>query len=178
LETLKFRLLWNDRQDQCAWMRAVVEDCVGGLHEAIFGGGVFAGSDIFVVATCEAVLRTEKCDKLHSRRAGELVDRAAAEGVLAGVIRDEADPLASQGGEFFGFEDVDAELHSSGTARRALRGALRGTRRFGWRACGTDSVRGSGNKRDGEQRANECAFRTGQNERAGNHHPSRIRRIE
>src|SRR4029077_12124948 len=91
------------------------------------GGGVFARGDVVVVAAGEAVFGAEQGDELDARGARDLVDGAAAQGVLAGVIGDEADMLAAERGEFFGFEDVDAELDAAGAGGVFCGGALRGT---------------------------------------------------
>jgi hypothetical protein len=77
----------------------------------------------FIVAAGEAMLRAEERDELDAGRAGQLIDRAAAKSVLPSVIRDEADVLATQRREFFGFEDVDAKLHTPGAARRTFSGS-------------------------------------------------------
>ena len=68
----------------------------------------------------ETVLGTEECDQLNARRVREQIDGAAAQRVQAGVIGDQADVLAAQRSEFFGFENVEAELHASGATRSVL----------------------------------------------------------
>lgn len=76
---------------------------------------------------------TEQRDDLNPRRVDEEVDGAAALGVHAGVIGDQADMFPPKRRKFFGFKNVDAGLHAAraagvlrggayGRAKRATRG--------------------------------------------------------
>ena len=62
----------------------------------------------------QAVLGTEERDKMYAGGVGKKIDGAAALGIQAGVIGDQADMLAAQRREFFRFENVDAHLHAPG----------------------------------------------------------------
>ena len=77
------------------------------------------------------MLGAEERDELHSRRMRELIDGAAAERILPGVIGDQADMLTAQRRKLFSFEDVDAKLHTARTTRRTLGSSLGRTRCVG-----------------------------------------------
>ena len=75
------------------------------------------------------MFRAEQSDQLNARSTQEEINRAAALGVQARMIRDEANMFSAQRRKFFGFEDVDADLHASRAG--VLGGSLRGGTRNG-----------------------------------------------
>lgn len=87
--------------------------------EAVDGkasGGIVRGREFFVVASGEAVFGTEERDEVKAGSFSEQVDDAAAVGVEASVIGDEADVFAAEWRELLRFENVEAGLHASGMA--------------------------------------------------------------
>src|ERR1035438_10020712 len=63
------------------------------------------------------MLGTEQRDQLNAGCVREEIDGAAALRIEAGMIGDQADVFSTERGEFFGFEDVYADLHASRAAR-------------------------------------------------------------
>ncbi len=75
------------------------------------------------------MLRAEERDEIHAGGVSEQIDGAAALGIEAGVVGDQANVPVAQRRELLGFKDVKAGLHAAGAAGLFRAGARGSTKR-------------------------------------------------
>ena len=112
-------------------------------------GGILGGRDFFIGVARDAVFGAEKRDQMNTGSFSEEFDGGTLLEIHAGVIGDHADIFATERGEFFGFQDVEAGLYAANMA--VLRFGMVLSR--GGEASGEDRGEKRQNEREGELRS-------------------------